>query len=129
MTIRCLCTCGLLTAFVLLAGCQRLNYEKTLKVSPGEYPVIDFDAPRSEQKVTVQVTSPGVPISAYLVKESDKTAANEALDRAKAPAALLGSKEKAEDIQFEATVPARTGYTLLLRSNKATDVKIKVTGR
>src|SRR5947209_19805840 len=63
--------CGLLGLLALVAGCQRLNYDKTLTVDGGIPFLVNWDPPRYEQRLTVTVTSTGTPVSAYLVKESD----------------------------------------------------------
>jgi hypothetical protein len=48
----------------------------------------------------------------------------------KVPATPLAGKDKAEDITLEATVPAKTGFVLLLRADKKdADVAVKVAGR
>jgi hypothetical protein len=119
-------------ALLLAAGCrqQRLNVERTVTLEGGlGWKTLEFDPPRSEQKLTVTVTSPGVPVNAYLVKAADAPALQTALERGQAPTSTLAQKEKAEDIMLEATVPAKTGFTLVLQSNKKTDAKVKVVGR
>ena len=122
---------ALCVAFFSLTGCQRVNYEKTIQVDPLGVQEIVIDAPRSDQKVTVAVSSPGAAVNVYLVLEKDKQAAVEALQADKKPANLLASKEKAEEATVEATVPAKNGYAVLLSSasGKKSDVKVKVTGK
>jgi hypothetical protein len=115
---------------LVLAGCQRLNDERTVQLDPSEVHRIGYSAPRYSQKVTIQVSSPGVPVSAYLVREQDEQAAKEQMENRKAPADPLAAKDNAEEFTLEATVPSGTGYVLLLRTDKkATEVKVKVTGR
>ena len=129
MPTRACLSCVLSAALLLLAGCQRLNYEKTHDVPVMEPKTIAFDPPRYEQKVTVQVSSAGAPVSVYLVRESDLEAATKQITADKAPASPLASKENAEEITLEATVPAKTGYALLIRAvKKQAQVKVKVTG-
>jgi hypothetical protein len=113
-----------------LSGCQPLKVERTLSVPVGGVGSLSFDPPRYQQKVTVQLSSPGALISAYLVSDSDLAAARNLVEKAQAPASPLASKEKAEEIMLEATVPAKTGFSLLIRAEKKdADVKVKVTGR
>jgi hypothetical protein len=119
-------------AFVLLAaGCQRVNVEHTVQVEPEQVKAITIDPPRGDQKVSVTASSPGVPVSVYLVLEKDRQAAIGALENYKTPANVLASKEKVEQATLEATVPAKNGYAILLTASggKKADVKLKVTGQ
>ncbi len=119
-----------LASAVLLAGCQKLDYEQTLKMEAGDVKSFPVDPPRSEQKVTVTVTSTIAPVNVYLVLEKDQEAALKALDHYQKPVNPLASQEKTQDATLEATVPAKTGYVVLLAgATKDTEVKIKITGR
>jgi hypothetical protein len=87
-----------------------------------------FDAPRYEQKVNVQVSSPGAPISVYLVKAADGDAAVKAAAR-KGPD-VLASQEKAENISFDGTIPAKTAFGVVLQAEvKKAEAKVKVDGK
>jgi len=120
-----------------VSGCQRLNFEKTTTLTGVSSQQWSFDPPSYAQKLTVSVSPQKGPVSAYLVKggEEEANAVDTALNANKPPpsGAVLGSrvsKDKAEDYSFEVEVPAKTGYTLLLRSEKSTtDVKVKVVGK
>ena len=59
MRTRSCLTCALLPLMLLLSGCQRLKVEQTLAVAGGEVKMLTISPPRYEQKVTVQVSSPG----------------------------------------------------------------------
>lgn len=111
-------------------GCQRLNDERTVHLPAGGIQSIEYSAPRFAQKVTIEVVSPGAFVSAYLVKQEESEAAKTMMDTGKAPAAPLAGKDNAEEIHMETIVPAKTGYTLLIRADrKAADVRVKVSGR
>jgi hypothetical protein len=113
-----------------LSGCQRLNDERTVSVPLGTIQAIGYSAPRYEQKLTIQVNSPGAPVTVYLVREEDSNTAQNQLDGSKPPTAPLAGKEKVEEATLEATVPAKTGFVLLIRADKKkAEVKVKVTGR
>jgi hypothetical protein len=127
------CFAGLLSA----AGCQKLNVEKTINVPMGiTQEAFSVDPPRSQQKVTVTIEPQSASVSAYLVKTEEKEAVDRALFNDKEPPAsgVLGSRistgDSPETYSFDATVPAKQGYTILLKGNKkkSTDVKIKVVG-
>ena len=128
---RAIRPCGLLLGLLVVtaAGCQRVNYEKTYTIEPGEMKSILFDAPRYGQEVTVQVSSPGAPVSVYLVKAADEDAAHRAASRGGGSDVLAG-KEKAEDISLKATVPAKTAYAVVLEAQtKKAEARVKVNGR
>lgn len=135
MPVRPLALTLLATLLFTAAGCQRLNYKSSFKLEPLTVREVDFSAPAYEQRVTVTITPTNGAVSGYLIKSADKTAVGEALDREKDPAAslLLGSrvsKGGAETYSFDATVPAKTPYSLLLKADKkSTEVKVSVVGR
>lgn len=131
MTSRRLRIAGLLVVLAGLTGCQRLSYDKSYDLEPLETRTLDFDAPRYQQKLKVEITSAGVPLSAYLVKSADKEAAEREMDGRKAPAGSLGGQDKSETISFEAAIPAGTGFCLIVKNttSKKAQVQIKVNGR
>jgi hypothetical protein len=124
---------GCLLVLVLLgsSGCQRLNHEATVQVEPTGVQSTIISAPRSDQKVAVDVSSPGAPVNVYVVLEKDEEAARDALGRQQKPANVLAGKEKVEQDTLETTIPAGKGFAVLLgsASNKTAQVKLKVTGR
>jgi hypothetical protein len=123
--------CGVLAcALLALAGCQKVNYEKSLSLTPDEVQLIDFDGPRGEQKITVTISSAGAPVNAYLVRKEDAQTAKECVLNGKPPPKPFDSKEKAEEITLNATIPPQTGYTLVLSPvGKKAEVKVKVSGK
>lgn len=129
MSIRAVSVSGLLAVLLLTGGCQPLKYEKSLTVDAGDIQTLTFDPPRYEQKLKVQVSSPGSPVSVYLVRESEAQAVQQDLNFGKAPASPLAGKDKAEEITLEATIPAKTGFALVIHSKKKAEVKVNVTGR
>jgi hypothetical protein len=130
MRTRVCLVCALLAATLLPAGCQPLKYDKTLTVESGQLQFLEFDPPRYDQKVTVQVTAKGAPVSAYVVRTDDRSAAEEALLSGQAPKSALAGKDKADDMTLEATVPAKTGFVVILKAHGSNaDVTVKVTGR
>jgi hypothetical protein len=107
---------GLLCAAFALGGCQRLSIEHKVALSGVEPKQLDVDAPRYEQKVTVEVDSPGVPVFVYVVKTEDAEEAFRALVKEKEPQnALAGTQEKSEKVSLTATIPPKTAYSVLLR--------------
>jgi hypothetical protein len=123
-----------LAGLLMTAGCQRLNYDKSFSLQPMSTQQIDFDPPSYSQKLSVSITPDKAGVSAYLIKTADKAAVLKVLDAEKEPEAsqLLASKVSkgaAETYTLDASVPAKTGYTLILKTVKPTDVKVKVTGR
>jgi hypothetical protein len=122
----------LVVAICLLgtAGCQKLDYEKTVNLGAGEVQAISIGPPTREQKITVVASSTGSTLNVCLVLEKDVEAAKQAMLDGKAPKEPLASKEKAQEATLEATVPAKTGYAIVLGgASKSCEVKVKVTGR
>ena len=121
-----------LLAVLLLAfpSCQRLNYETAVDLSEGEVQSILVEAPKKEQKVSVTASSAGSPIDVYVVLDKDKEAGKQALLDRKKPASSLASKVKTREATLEATIPANTGFAILLGgASKSNHVTVKVTGR
>jgi hypothetical protein len=130
--LSCLLVAGVL---LLAGGCQKVTLDKEITLKPEEMPKFLFDAPAYQQKVTVTITPKDAGVSAYLFKDSNTDAVEKALNADKEPAAdlLLASqvgKKDPEPYTIEATVPAKTAYTLLVRAAaKTTGVKIKLVGK
>jgi hypothetical protein len=124
---------GLLAwAALLLTGCaSRLNDNRTVTIEPQSTHEVIYSAPKQDQKVTIEVSSQGVPVNAYLVLEKEKGAAKSALDANRAPEKPLAMKEKFQTGTLEATVPAGAEFVLLLTadSGKGAQVNVKATGR
>jgi hypothetical protein len=112
-----------------------LRYEKTFKLGPLAVQEIMVDGPDKEQKLTVTITPNVAILNAYLFKTADSEAVERAVQADKEPAAALllargKSKGAGKAFTFEAKVPAKTGYTLLIKNgNQAAKVKLKVVGR
>ena len=123
--------CLLATTLLLLPACgQKLDYESTLQVDDAQVQSISVDPPKKEQKVNVVVTSSASPVDVYVVLEKDKEAGKQSLLNGNKPAESLTGKLKTQDTTLEATIPANTGFAILLGgASKSTQVKVKVTGR
>ena len=116
-------------------GCgQKLDVEKTVTLSPGEneiYPLL-IDAPRRDQNVKVEVSSPGVPVSAWVVLEDDRAAVVQKLEKGGQPEKnhVRAGKERSPTIELETLIPAGKAFAVVVAgASKKTDVKVKVTGR
>jgi hypothetical protein len=120
---------------VLMVGCSKLDAEKSATLEGGSFKAFSIDPPKSEQKVSVAVTSTGAPVDAYIVLEGDSNVAlkiaEDMMRGMKPPASVVESKPKITEGTLSATIPAKKGYSILLinSSSKSTDVKIKITGR
>jgi hypothetical protein len=119
----------LVALLLVLPGCQKLNYETTVQLGDGDVQLVLVDPPRSEQKVHITAASSGSPVDVYVVLDKDKEAAKQALLDGKKPAAVLVSETKTRDASLEATIPAKSGFAILLGgASKSSEVKVKVTG-
>jgi hypothetical protein len=123
-----LCVLGL--CLLLGGGCRRqtLDDERTVSLDAGALKSFPVDAPRRDEKVTVTFSSPGVPVSVYLV---DAKAAEQAIDTIRPPANALASAVSTEQGTIEGTVPAKTEFAVVLHNpgTKATQVKMTIKGR
>lgn len=128
---------ALAVAVVLVptAGCQRLNYSAKFTLGPMAVKELTFTPPAYDQKLKVTITPTSGAVSAYLMKADDAMAVERSLQAGKEPPAalLLGSRVSqgnAETYSFEATVPAKVEYALMLKVHaKGTDVSVAVVGR
>ena len=114
-----------LAALLCLAGCGgKLKFDATADDIPAfGTKAWEIDGPSGQQRVTVAVKPSKGSLTAYLVKDTDKEAAYKELDKAKPALAseiLLGSggNDSSDEFSFEATVPAKTAYVLILRAGK-----------
>lgn len=132
---RGLVTVGIVSIVLGMTGCQRLNYNTTFKLGVLGTHDIHFSAPAYNQRVVVTVTPTDSAVSSYLVKSEDHPAVERALQADKEPQAsrLLGSrvsKGNPETYSFEATIPAKTEYSLVFKgSGRPTEVKVQIVGR
>jgi len=95
---------------------------------------VGFDPPAYAQRLTVTVEPASAGVKTYLVKQADEANVKEALSAEKEPAENLliawRGSDKAEAYSFEATIPAKTGYTVLLKTGaKPTEVKLTIVGK
>jgi hypothetical protein len=120
----------LAAALLLAAGCQKLHDERSVKLAPGDTKSFEIDAPRSEQKVTVEYTSSNGPVNVCVALLEDRQAAEEGVLADKKPDKALASKEKADSGTLEATVPAKKGFVVVIGgAKKETEVKVKTNGK
>ena len=128
---RCPAWILLLLALLVCGGCQKpLNEQKTLTMGPGDVRKIEIDAPRREQAVTVTFTSSATEVSVYLVTAQDGDKGLEALTNYKPLSATLAEKKKAKTGTLEATIPAKTGFAILLAgATRDTSVDLKITSK
>jgi hypothetical protein len=113
------------------SGCQRLNVEKTITLIPGDTQAVLVDGPARDQQVEVTISSPGVPISAYLVYEKDREKVGQGLGVAvKTSPEILDRVEKKEDITLTYKIAAKQNFAVVMtEANKKTEVKVKIVGR
>jgi hypothetical protein len=126
--------CLAVAACLLSAGCrlqQRLDRTLTVSVSPGEVKSQIVDAPATDQQVTVTASSPGVPVSVYLVLGKDQKAAEDGLLNSKPVANALDGKEKTEQVTLQGKVPAKNEFAVVLWNPglKPAAVKLTISGR
>jgi hypothetical protein len=122
---------GLLVLLLGASGCQTLNKESTFELDARNSPMkIEVSAPSTDQKVTVTVTA-SLPVSAFLcTKENAEQVENETfLVAGPKKDLLLGSKQKEKEFSFDATVPAKKPFVLMVTADKTTKVTVKIVGK
>jgi hypothetical protein len=123
----------LVLGLLALAGCQKkLNEEKTFTLTAGEVRAFPVDAPIREQQLSVTVTAAGSSVNVHIVPESAHAATMEAMQNLKKldPAKVLASKEKVENDTLEATIPAKTGFSVFISgAKKQAEVTVKIVGK
>jgi hypothetical protein len=120
----------LAAALLALTGCQKFSLDKEYELDVGSDQTVEVDPPSHEQKVVVTVSSPGVPVTSYLVLKKDVEAARRALETRKAPADYLARKESAEEATLEGTIPAKNGYAVVIGGvNKKAKVRVKINAK
>ena len=117
---------------LILAGCQRLNYERDFTLDASTSQTFTIAAPRGDQKLTVTATSSKEPIIVFVVLAEDKAAGDAAAANRIQPKKALGGQENAKEISFEATIPSGKEFIVYVRMGKnargTTDVKLSVKG-
>jgi hypothetical protein len=114
-----------------LVSCQRLNIDRTTQVEAHDVKTLSFDAPNSEQSISIAVSA-AEPINAYLVLEKDLKNVESQLNKQQAVSAgVLKQIENVKEGTLEGAIPAKQGFALLLthRVNKTVEVKVKATGK
>ena len=122
--------CGLLVCLLPATGCQRLEDERTVQLEGGVPKSVQYDPPRYAQKLAVTASSPGGPVSVYLVKAEDAEAGLNTLAADGTPRDVLAKQENTREASLGADIPAKTGFALLIKGQgQAREVKLKVVGR
>src|SRR5437016_5847 len=112
--MRRLPLCALAVLLLVLAGCQRLNFEKEATLEPA-VPFLEytFDGPQGEMKVSVKVTS-DQPVSVWVVLEEDKEPSTLDLVNGKKPAKVLAGEKDQKEIDLEATIPPKKNFVVFV---------------
>ncbi len=123
---------GLLALTVLLAGCKlkRVEDEKSVvldaNVAKG---VMEIPSQPKDMQVTITATSPGAPVTLYLVAASDANQVMNDLEHKVDSPKVLAKSGPAENVTLEGTAPANKDCTVVALSGKKGEVKAKIVGR
>jgi len=117
-----------LAALVFCAGCNRvtLNDERTVEVAVGTARPFIVEAAKKDQKIKVEVSSPGVPVSVYVCLEKDREAVEECIEAQRQSDKILATMEKTERGTLEATIPANNVAMILLTNASAKTANVRV---
>lgn len=133
MRIAATCRLALWTvACLAMAGCQiqrPLNLDKTLELEPGEFKILEIDAPVSDQTIAVTTASPCSPLDVYLLLDEDWAKAQKGMEGGAPPENALASQKKTEKGSVEGKVPAKKKFVVVVSNpinNKKTTAKLTV---
>jgi hypothetical protein len=114
-----------------MAGCNRvkLNDERTVEVGIGTNASIVLDPVKKDQKINVEISSPGAAVNVFIFLEKDAAAVDDAIEVQKPSDKILASKENTEDATVEANIPGGNAAVILFTcaSGKRATVKVKTT--
>jgi hypothetical protein len=113
------------------SGCGKFKHEATYSMDPGDIKLVNVDAPRGEQKVTVEISSPGAPVDVWLVLEDHYDAVSKKVNAGVHPdaATVVASKVQLASGTLQGIIPAGKAYKVVITgARKKTDVTVKVTG-
>lgn len=122
MRIRSLWLSCIAIVFLGACGCgSKVHQELSGELTPGESAAFSIDAPKSQQKVKVQVTSDAdVTVIVALKKEVDN-------DHLKVGGKHLGESAKTTSASLEVTVPEGEEFSVIIKdASKKTSYKLKI---
>lgn len=123
---------GLLALTVLTAGCKfkRVEDEKSVmleaNVAAG---VMEIPSQPKDMQVTVTATSPGAPVTLYLVLKTDADEVMGELEHQQDSSAVIAKSNTSETVTLEGTAPANKDCTVVGFSDKKAQVKANIVGR
>ena len=120
---------GLLAVSILLAGCKRVEDEKTVGLEPNNPAgLMEIPAQPKDMKVTVTATAPGASVTLYLVSSDQANQLMNDLEHHEDSKAIAKSNT-GENVTLEGTAPANKDCTVVGLSDKKAQVKAHVVGR
>ena len=123
---------GLLAVTVLVAGCKlkRVEDEKSVMLEANiPKGVMEIPVQSRDMQVTVTATSPGAPVTLYLVPTADANEVMNDLEHKEVYQKILAKSGPAETVTLEGTAPANKECTVFAVSDKNGEVKAKIVGR
>jgi hypothetical protein len=123
---------GLLALTVLTAGCKlkRVEDEKSVNLEANiAAGVMEIPSQPRDMQVTVTATSPGSPITLYLVPKADADQVMSDLDHKQDSPKILAKSNTGETVTLEGTTPANTDCAVVGFSDKNAPVKATIVGR
>ena len=116
---------------VVLIGCRtKLKDSRILDVAPADLVSVYVDAPKYDQKVTVEFSSSNGPVSVCVCVSSNERKVIASLDISTNNKMVLGSAQEAATGTIEVTVPANQEFAVLVFGlSKPTKVALKINGK
>jgi hypothetical protein len=123
---------GLLALTVLLAGCKlkRVEDEKSVMLNANiAKGVMEIPGQPKDMQVTITATSPGAPVTLYLVASDQANQVMNDLEHKVDSPKILAKSGPGENVTLEGTAPANKDCTVIGFSDKKGEVKAKIVGR
>ena len=116
---------------VTLAGCQtKLKDSRTLDVEPASHNSVYVDAPKYDQKVTVDFTSSNGPVTVCVCLSSDEKKVVLSGNISPTNKMVLGCAQDTAMGTIVVTAPANQEFAVLVFGmNKPTKVALKINGK
>jgi hypothetical protein len=134
MRIRLQALSALLFVVLVAAGCQKLSnpalVDETISVPSLESKSKIIAGPKKDQKVSITAQSAEGNFDLYVVFESD---AQRVMDELSEPRPVtgnvLGKKTKTKDVSLDVSIPAGSGFAVIVLNSgpKEVSIKMKVT--
>ena len=126
MSVRATFICGLL---LLCLGCgPKVMDEREVSLAVGDIVPIEFGPFKSEEKIKVEASASGGPISIYVHPKDQTEHVDYAISYGKQPPGIIAGSASTQGETLEALIPAGTEVVVRLQTaeRQASQVQLKI---